>query len=232
MKVLARSDKVYYVPCGTEWLEPFVKKAAKKSSEKGTEASSKEKLIRAAIELICDHGAAGSSVDRICERAGVVKSALYWHFGSKEGLLLAVIDEVARICITDVFDAIYETQDPMERLDRMINTLRHIVEHDPALLQVVPVMVAERGNLSENIVESVRILNKESRALIAHGFEETLGRSIEDADLLAHTVISLTYGALREVQIDPKGADVGRFFADMRDVVLSILAKRAGFVAA
>jgi TetR/AcrR family acrAB operon transcriptional repressor len=211
------------------------KKAKKKATKKGAReggSNSKQKLLRAAIELICDHGAAGSSVDRICERAGVVKSALYWHFGNKEGLLLAVIDEVSRVCIREVFDSIYETEDPMERLDRMLSSLRHIVEHESALLQVVPVMVSERGNLSEKITESVRILNKESHALIAHGFEETLKQNVESVDLLAHTIVSLTYGALREQQIDPEGADIDRFFQDMREVVLSILFKRIGFEAA
>ena len=48
---------------------------------------SREKILAAAIALFSDRGFAGTSVADVCERAGVVKTALYWHFENKEGLL-------------------------------------------------------------------------------------------------------------------------------------------------
>jgi AcrR family transcriptional regulator len=56
--------------------------------------SAPERLRAAAMELFAERGYAASGVSAICERAGVAKTALYWHFGSKEGLLAVVLEEV------------------------------------------------------------------------------------------------------------------------------------------
>jgi AcrR family transcriptional regulator len=45
-------------------------------------AASRERLLDAAIELIAERGYSASSVEALCRRAGVAKTALYWHFGS------------------------------------------------------------------------------------------------------------------------------------------------------
>ena len=59
-------------------------------------ARSREALLDAAIELIADGGYTATGVDAIARRSGVVKSALYWHFGSKDGLLIAALERTAR----------------------------------------------------------------------------------------------------------------------------------------
>ena len=49
-------------------------------------------LLATAEEVFADRGIAAASMDEIAERAGVTKPILYDHFGSKDGLLAAVID--------------------------------------------------------------------------------------------------------------------------------------------
>ncbi|MFC7616599.1 TetR/AcrR family transcriptional regulator [Actinokineospora soli] len=50
-------------------------------------------LVDAAIELFGAHGYANTTVAAVAEKAGVTPSALIHHFGSKENLLRAVLDE-------------------------------------------------------------------------------------------------------------------------------------------
>jgi TetR/AcrR family transcriptional regulator len=54
------------------------------------------RLIRAAVCVFDRKGYAAASVREIVEAAGVTKPALYYHFGSKEGLLTTVLEEAAR----------------------------------------------------------------------------------------------------------------------------------------
>ncbi len=54
------------------------------------------RLLRAAVDVFDRKGYAAASVREIVERAGVSKPALYYHFGSKEGVLLAIIAEAMR----------------------------------------------------------------------------------------------------------------------------------------
>jgi TetR/AcrR family transcriptional regulator len=54
------------------------------------------RLLRAGVCVFDRKGYAAASVREIVENAGVTKPALYYHFGSKEGLLTAVLAEAAR----------------------------------------------------------------------------------------------------------------------------------------
>ena len=51
------------------------------------------RLLEAAVQIFDRKGYAAASVREIAEAAGVTKPVLYYHFGSKEGLLLAVLTQ-------------------------------------------------------------------------------------------------------------------------------------------
>ncbi|MFM9594994.1 TetR/AcrR family transcriptional regulator [Streptomyces scabiei] len=53
-------------------------------------------MVDAAITLFSQQGVRGTGVAAIAERAGVTPSALIHHFGSKDGLVRAVLEEADR----------------------------------------------------------------------------------------------------------------------------------------
>jgi len=56
-------------------------------------AHTRAQLLQAARRTFARHGYNGTSLDRVSANAGCTKGALYDHFGSKEGLFLALLDE-------------------------------------------------------------------------------------------------------------------------------------------
>ncbi len=54
----------------------------------------RELLLEAALELFARKGSVETTFDAISEAAGVSRGSIRFHFGSKEGLLLAVVDRV------------------------------------------------------------------------------------------------------------------------------------------
>jgi AcrR family transcriptional regulator len=56
--------------------------------------STKAGLLLAATDLIRDHGYAATSMRAVAERAGARLSLVQYHFGSKRGLLIAVLDHL------------------------------------------------------------------------------------------------------------------------------------------
>jgi AcrR family transcriptional regulator len=54
------------------------------------------RLMTSAIALFARKGYAATTVREIVEAAGVTKPVLYYHFGSKEGIFLAMIGEALR----------------------------------------------------------------------------------------------------------------------------------------
>ena len=53
----------------------------------------REQIVTVAMDVFAEHGYAGGSVRTIAERVGVSHATLLQHFGSKEGLLTAVLQE-------------------------------------------------------------------------------------------------------------------------------------------
>lgn len=53
----------------------------------------RERLLLAALTLFTSRGYAATSVREIVAEAGVTKPALYYHFGSKEGLYVALLEQ-------------------------------------------------------------------------------------------------------------------------------------------
>lgn len=58
--------------------------------------TTKDKLVKAALQLMLDIGYAGTTVDEICERAKVSKGSFYHFFNTKEEIGLAALEAFIR----------------------------------------------------------------------------------------------------------------------------------------
>ena len=56
--------------------------------------STRAQLIAAAADVLSEHGYAATTMRAVAERAGVQLSLVHYHFGSKGGLLTAVMDDL------------------------------------------------------------------------------------------------------------------------------------------
>lgn len=63
------------------------------------------KLLAAARQAFATHGYAHTSMDDFTGEAGLTRGALYHHFGSKQGLLIAVIEQIEAE-VTERLDAV------------------------------------------------------------------------------------------------------------------------------
>jgi AcrR family transcriptional regulator len=56
-------------------------------------AQTRARLLQAAAEVYARRGFAGATLEEVAAEAGYTKGAVYGHFGSKENLLLALVEE-------------------------------------------------------------------------------------------------------------------------------------------
>ncbi len=61
-------------------------------TQQARKAETRARLLSAAAELFAEQGIDAVSVDAVAEAAGRTSGAVYAHFGSKQGLLLALLD--------------------------------------------------------------------------------------------------------------------------------------------
>ena len=176
---------------------------------------SRRRILDATIALACERGFAGTSIRSICEKVGLAKTAIYWHFGSKEGLIGAVIEDVTATWIDEIERAVAHGGTPEERLDRLVESLQHLVEHRPDLFRIVLVPIIESATVAPEVRDTMRRLTDRAIDAIVRGYREVLGFDMPDMDLVGHTIIGMTHAALRRKLMDPD-ADLDRLFADLR----------------
>jgi AcrR family transcriptional regulator len=189
-------------------------------------ALSREKILDAAVELIAERGYSATSVDALCKRAGIVKTALYWHFGSKEGLLAAVLERVAGEWIDEIQRSVDSTGEPLQRLDRMLAGLRELLSERPRHTRLLLSVLLERSEGDPTTRESLKGVFSNAIASMVRGIEETAGRPLPDSDLVAHTILALTQGTALRALVDPEGVNLDRYFADIRRTIILIMADR------
>lgn len=56
-------------------------------------AATRSRLLDAAARVYAAHGFSGATLDDVAEEAGLTKGAVYGHFGSKDNLLVALMEE-------------------------------------------------------------------------------------------------------------------------------------------
>ena len=74
------------------------------------------RLIDVACDIFARDGYANAATEEIVERAGVTRGALYHHFGSKQGLFLAVLKHIQQRVGQRVETAVLPHQEPWEQL--------------------------------------------------------------------------------------------------------------------
>jgi len=108
-----------------------------------TAEQTRRRILDAALELFTEQSYAGTPVRDIAERLGMTKAALYYHFASKEALLVAlaepVIDELDA-CARDAERSGADTAGIIRRLVDLFDDQRHLMKgmlHDASARKVL-----------------------------------------------------------------------------------------------
>ncbi|HVP30653.1 MAG TPA: TetR/AcrR family transcriptional regulator [Myxococcota bacterium] len=189
-------------------------------------SQSRERILQAALELIGERGYSATSVDALCKRAGIMKTALYWHFGSKEGLLAALLERVSQDWTDEIERRVGAEGPPLARLDHALASLRELVEQRPRHLRLVLSVLLERGESDPQTRDTVRRIYDRLSASIVQTFEDTIGQPLPDLDLVAHALLSLQQAAALRYLADPERADLERFFSFTRRTVILLIVDR------
>ena len=93
----------------------------------------RQKIIDAAVELFTDHGFAETGLNDITDRAQITTGAFYYHFGSKEALANAIIQQ-GWPKAWEVFTACTASPNPgLENVIVMTFSLSELMKRDKAV---------------------------------------------------------------------------------------------------
>ncbi len=115
-------------------------------------ARKRAQIQRAAIGLFLQHGYAATSVDDITAAARVSKQTIYKHFGGKEGLFLAIIDDTVGEVLEELFHRIDfqlgHTGDPEADLQALGRRLIDLIMR-PELLDLRRLVIGEASRFPQ-----------------------------------------------------------------------------------
>jgi AcrR family transcriptional regulator len=104
---------------------------------------SRELVLDAAERVMAEHGFEAATVARVVEEAGIPLSSVYHYYGSKDGILLAVMERGAECFFDDLPEWDRRTGRPAQHLARVISAAVGTLERHPNFLRLLLVLAAQ-----------------------------------------------------------------------------------------
>lgn len=96
-----------------------------------------QQILDTTLEIIAEKGVGGVSTAEIAQRVGIVPSALYRHFESKEALIDALLDRTHMILFENVRKMTLKKSDPKEDLKSLFLLHLEFIRKNPGMPKLV-----------------------------------------------------------------------------------------------
>ena len=154
--------------------------ARKTGARERSAETTRDSLLRAAIRVFAKHGLDGGSVDKISRAAKSHDRMIYYYFGNKEGLFVAVLEEIYRR-FNDAEAALdLDIAQPVEALRAVVRFVMQYYQKHP---EFVTLLNSENLHRGKHIVKSDRAREYSSPAIgiiervLRSGIEQGVFRS-------------------------------------------------------
>jgi AcrR family transcriptional regulator len=189
---------------------------------------SREQVLDAAERVMAEHGFEAATLARVVEESGIPASSVYHYFGSKDGILLAVMERGAERFFADLPDGDQRIGEPAEHLDGMLASTVETLECHPDFLRLLLGFAAQPplagGGKVHAVVGRVREMAlKRLRKQLALAFDAN-PRS-KAIDQLARFSLAAIDGAFIASHTDP-GVSVRRVLEPLVPVLAAAGAMR------
>jgi len=168
----------------------------------------RQQLLDRAIELFRAKGYSATSIDEIVKACGITKGSLYYHFGSKEELALAAMDQVHGYFNEHVFRLILDVERPgekeLEAFNRAVEAF-FLSHPDGCLLANLSLEVGAANTL---FLQRIRRFFDDWRACYVAIFAQ--GAPPSHAAMLAEDALASVHGCILMQRIDGNMAPLRR----------------------
>ena len=179
-----------------------------------TRDDTKEKLFEAAAEVFEQQGIGSASIEAIASAAGMTRGAFYSNFGSKDDLIIAMLEDHVERSLQHHRELLAKHREP----DDFIAALRTAERsrHDPLgrapLLHIELILFAARAEKRRpELAKRLRA----RRAVVA---EIMVGQEVADPAWASAMVLALEDGFRLHRLIDPASTPADSFFRALTEI--------------
>jgi AcrR family transcriptional regulator len=164
------------------------------------------RLLQAAQETFAERGFHGSSIEVICERAGLTRGAFYSNFRAKEDLFFALFDLHAQRVVdrlTQAVDELETAEDPVRAVLTHMGTVDETERRWYLLSTEFTLHAIRHPDTARALADHDRRLREEIVRVLAHLFDRIGRRPTVDLDLLARLTAAVHEGSLAQSLVEP-----------------------------
>ncbi len=183
-------------------------------------ANSREQILDATERLMAERGFAATSISDIRKACGLPPSSIYWHFGSKDGVLAAVMERGAE----RYFAAIPSDADVGQQLDAVIAQQ----EQHPQFLRLFLLLSLERSD-DPAVGEVVRRVRDRAIGRFRDAIAHLLPGDVPPAKAervvgeLAAVATALSDGIFLAEHLEPDTTDIGRMYRRLYQTLTALI---------
>jgi AcrR family transcriptional regulator len=169
----------------------------------------RREIVHVAMDLFARQGYRGTSLASVAGTVGVPTSLITHHFGSKEGLLQAVLEEMDLLSLSKLDDL--DTPGYHAAVARLIQHAERLVERpEPVALQVTLIAENLAGNapLHDYFLRRSRLLRQLFCKAVREGIDAGELPDAVDPDLVAIQAAAFLEGAALQWLLDPDTVDL------------------------
>ncbi|RZQ63015.1 TetR/AcrR family transcriptional regulator [Amycolatopsis suaedae] len=182
-------------------------------------AATRQRLFEATLKLASDRGLVGLTVDDIAAEAGVAKGTVYYNFGSKNGLVDALlrhgVDQLAQRLRAAAAD-----DDPVDALESQVDTALEFIAEYPGFSQI---LVSEMWRTPGQWHETLTLLREQIITIVREQLERIAGAGRLPAGVEIPTAAAGLFGTLLVVALDWQVFARHRTRAEVRESVMLLI---------
>ncbi|MEV4642358.1 TetR/AcrR family transcriptional regulator [Actinoplanes sp. NPDC049548] len=167
------------------------------TATRGRTTPSREAILDAASTLMSRYGYAATSISRISTACGLPASSIYWHFGSKEGVYLAVLQRARQTLLAGLPATTVAGAGVPQRLTAFLAAVAEVFDRHPHDLR----LLVGISMLEETACSAARAELADYRLALRRWLADSLGSvfripgTSEMAESLAGFLLTIAGGA-------------------------------------
>lgn len=201
--------------------------APRRRTQEERKAESERQIIRAAIRIFARQGYLRTTLNQVGEEAGYTGGLVSHRFGSKAGLLKAVITNSGTRFLQDQIGASLGTESAEAALKNYIATYMGEVTLQESYLRALYVIMGEALGGDEEIQKQVAAFNQRTRrritSIVQRGIDNdefNKGVAAEDAGVL---IMGMLRGVVMQYLFDREALDITRMVPKVQLAALGSL---------
>jgi len=127
-------------PTGLSYPKPQLTKGSQIEA-----ATGRERILDAALEVIARRGYSAAGVQEIVNLSGTSKGSFYFHFPSKEQMVMALVERMSEKLVNKVYNSVKNQPTPLHRVVGSIDALMTMFARKRNVAQVLLLNIVGNG---------------------------------------------------------------------------------------